>query len=381
MNQRYFDIIAGRDRTVFAKVARGTLAALAYPYAAAAQSRNTVYAMGLKKPTSLGRPTICIGNLTTGGTGKTPVTLWFARKLLSMGQKPAILLRGHKGEAGFGHVHGSNSANNDQDPPPPPRIVFSDETALYEQALGDDVPIAADPDRARSARWLLHNHPDITCFLLDDGFQHRQVTRNFNLLLIDATNPFGYGQVLPRGLLREPMSAIRRADACLITRADQVDEIELDKIKQTLHRYAPNVPVWKSAHVWGEFHLATGETLQATPKALHLICGIGNPDSFFKQAEERFSMDIITKRLALPDHFDPTPGQLRSWLTDARADEALILTTQKDWVKWARVKDQLPDGFEQLVATPELKIDWLEGEEECNKNLQSQFAIPSISER
>ncbi len=370
MNQRYFDIIADRDRTAFGKVARGTLAALAYPYAAAAQTRNAVYAMGLKKPTSLGRPTISIGNLTTGGTGKTPVTLWFARKLLSMGQKPAILLRGHQGETDLSHERSPKSTNSDHTSPPPPRIVFSDETALYEQTLVHDVPIAADPDRARSARWLLHHQPDITCFLLDDGFQHRQVARDFNLLLIDATNPFGHGHILPRGLLREPMSAIRRADACLITRADRVDEIELDKIRQTLHRYAPDVPVWKSAHVWGEIHLVTGETLQATPKALHLICGIGNPDSFFKQAEERFGMDIITKRLALPDHFNPTPGQLRSWLTDARADEAMILTTQKDWVKWARVQDQLPDDFQQHVAMPELMIDWLDGQQACTHKLE-----------
>ena len=193
-------IISGENTSAIARVVRGLAGVVEPFYSAAMRVRNAAYDRGLFHAHDLGRPTISVGNITTGGTGKTPVVIWLARQLREQGRRPAILLRGY----GATQQHGS------------------DEAALLEQSLNSNstirIPVQANPSRVRGAAEVLQKSPEVDFFLLDDAFQHRRAKRDFNLVLINATEPFGFGHVLPRGLLREPLAGLKRADAFLITR-------------------------------------------------------------------------------------------------------------------------------------------------------------------
>src|SRR5580658_2492398 len=183
-DSRFRQIMGGEDSSPGA-IALRTAAAIAEPfYAAATDLRNRLYDWSILKTHPLGRPTVSVGNLTTGGTGKTPIVQWMTRRLLAEGHKPAILMRGYKSTANGG----------------------SDERALLETP---QIPVIADPDRRGGAIMALRQHPGTTVFVLDDGMQHRRAARDFELVLIHAAHPWGYGHVFPRGLLRESINGVR----------------------------------------------------------------------------------------------------------------------------------------------------------------------------
>src|SRR5205814_1694442 len=191
--------------------------------------RNSSYSRGILRSARAARPVISVGNITTGGTGKTPVVRWLASRLRDQGKHVAILLRGYKSAGAAG----------------------SDERELLDRLLNastsdNPVIVHANPDRVAGAAETLQKHPDVDVFVLDDGFQHRRLQRDFDLVLIDATNPFGFGHVLPRGLLREPLGGLGRASALLITRCDQVAHEALGQVEQKLKWFAPAAPVLHS---------------------------------------------------------------------------------------------------------------------------------------
>jgi tetraacyldisaccharide 4'-kinase len=172
-------------------------------------------------------PVISIGNITTGGTGKTPMVACIVGKLQALGRRPAVLMRGyHRDRAGR-----------------------SDEQELLHELL-PGVPVLAQPDRVAAAQRLQREHPDANVIVLDDGFQHRPIGRDLDIVLIDATNPFGFGRLLPRGLLREPPAELQRADAVIVTRADTLtgeQRTALDRQIKALHGHPP---LAHTAHVW-----------------------------------------------------------------------------------------------------------------------------------
>jgi tetraacyldisaccharide 4'-kinase len=246
---------------------------------------------------------VSIGNITTGGTGKTPVTRWLAEKLIAAGLRPAVLLRGYKG---------------------------GDEQKLLQSQL-PSIPVHANPSRIDGAQEVLKTEK-IDLFILDDGFQHRKIHRDFDLVLIDASNPFGFGHVLPRGLLREPMDGLSRAHAFLITHAELGC---LPEIEQTLRRFNPDAPIYRSRHV------ATGLQDLSGQKVL-VFCGIGNPSSFLKQIEST-GATIVNSR-AFNDHHQYSAEDLTNLRNRARmAGAEALVTTEKDWVKLADIVDQVGD--------------------------------------
>ena len=195
--ERILEVMSGQARGVGATLTRTLLAAAEPAYAGVMTARNRLFDRGAKRIHRLPRPVISIGNLTTGGTGKTPAVQWLVRALQERGHRPGILTRGYRKEAG----------------------AASDEEELLRESLG--VPVVANADRVRGAATLLERTPAVTTFVLDDGFQHRRVAREADVVLIDATNPFGYDHVLPRGLLREPVVGLARAHLVILTRVDQ----------------------------------------------------------------------------------------------------------------------------------------------------------------
>ena len=259
-HDRIYAIMSGRARDPRARLTRGVTSMMSPAFRSVVFARNTLYDIGLLGGADLGRPTISVGNLTTGGTGKTPMVIALAHRLQAMGHRPAVLLRGYE-PAGFESKKGS------------------DEAAVLRGALGEDVPVMPDRDRRRGAAGVLDKHPEVTVFLLDDGFQHRAAQRDLNLVLIDATRPFGFGRLLPRGLMREPLAALRRADAIILTRTNRVGPDELEALGRRIEDVTGHPPLARVEHDWTMLRLAyksypLDRLEDYTPLG---VAGIGNP--------------------------------------------------------------------------------------------------------
>ncbi|CAN5672343.1 tetraacyldisaccharide 4'-kinase [soil metagenome] len=314
MEDFYRRVISGQQRGLAAMSLRALAAVVEPIYRSIVRRRNARFDRGAAPIHRAGRPVICVGNITTGGTGKTPVVRWLAESLRSRGVQPAILLRGYRSPAG--------------EP--------GDEQTLLRSQLGD-VVVHANPDRVAGAGDVLREHAEVNALILDDGFQHRRLHRDFDLVLIDATNPFGYGRLLPRGLLREPIDALHRADAILITRADQSSS--LNHLESTLRAAAPGKPIFRSAHQ--QTDLAGRDGLlpisQLAGKPVIALSGIGNPESFERQLQSAGARIVTSKRFG--DHHHYAGGELAE-LTNISADA--IVTTEKDWIKLARL---IPQNF------------------------------------
>jgi tetraacyldisaccharide 4'-kinase len=301
-------ILSGEKRGPVAALARAGLRVAEIPYTLIVSARNALYQREILKSHRLARSVISVGNITTGGTGKTPVVRWLAENLRD--HRPAILLRGYK-------------STDDA----------SDEQMLLHEQL-PDIPVIARSSRIRGAAAALAQQADTGLFLLDDGMQHRKIARDFELVLIDATNPFGFDHVLPRGLLREPLAGLARGHAFLITRANQSDDANLQKIREILAEHNPQVPVYYADHalknVRRDEQLLPIESFR--DRRLFLFCGIGNPSALQNQLSS-LGFNLVGSQF-FPDHHVYTESELSELtqnMTNANAD--LLLTTEKDWIK------------------------------------------------
>lgn len=313
----------GSARGIVPSVLRG-VAALAEPfYTAAVARRNRRFDRGATPVFVLPRPVISVGNLSAGGTGKTPVVAHLARELLARGHAPAVLLRGYRALPG----------------------QRSDEQAELEQLLGPGVPVVANPDRHAGGLAALRDYPAITCFLLDDGFQHRRLHRDFDLVLVSATQGLCRHRVLPRGLLREPPASLARASAILLTRTDQVPPHDLDALQQDLTPFlTPGTPVYRSAHAPDA--VVSPLEPEAPPASLagrpvFVVVGTADPTAFVRTALSLGAK--ITGLLSYRDHHPYTPADLAHIHRAARAAGATaLLTTGKDAVKLSPLLPQTP---------------------------------------
>lgn len=331
--------MSGEARGAGAAALRAALGAGEPVYAAAAALRNWTFDRRLRTPRRLPRPVISVGNITTGGTGKTPVVRWLATRLRDHGRSVAILARGYGAEPGK---------------PGDEQIML--ERLLNNSAI-DPVTVVAHPDRFKSGTQVLGERPEIDVFLLDDGFQHRQLARDFDLVLVNAVEPFGFGRVMPRGLLREPLAGLRRADAFLLTRVDQVVPARIDGVREVLCRYNPDAPIYQSVHAHSGFRAAAGSTELFSVKALRgrrwfAFCGIAGPESFVKQLDQVGGTRVGLRAFA--DHHAYTKTEVRCLRAEAAAAGAdVLVTTEKDWVKLAA----LPGAGETGIGLPIWRVD------------------------
>jgi tetraacyldisaccharide 4'-kinase len=249
-----------------------------------------------------------------------------------------------------------------------------DEQAMLEGLLNrpgvEPVPVHADASRFEGGQAVLKAHPEVDVFVLDDGFQHRRIGREFDLVLVDASNPFGYGRVIPRGLLREPLSGLRRADAVLITRADQGD---VQAITKTIRRYNAKVPVYRSTHAHAGLRDDDGDLRplrELVGQSFFAFAGIGNPEGLVHQ------LAALRGRLAgtrwFGDHWNYSEADVGRLLKEAEAADAdVVLTTEKDWTKVRR--------FAAGAAIPiwrlELAVRFQDGDEsKLFEQIQSKLA-------
>lgn len=329
--QQFLRIISGEAKGVGASAARICLSTIEPFYAGITSARNSLFDRQLKSVRRLPRPVISIGNITTGGTGKTPMVQWLAESLRDEGRHVAILSRGYRAAPG----------------------TLGDELSMLDRALNEPgkspVRLCANSDRFAGGEELFTAHPEIDVFILDDGFQHRRLFRDLDVVLINATEPFGFGHVLPRGLLREPLAGLRRAGAIVLTHADQAAPEQLAGIQAEIRRHNPTAPVYHAIHAQAclRFGGAGTPVLPIDELARHrffAFCGIGNPAVFDAQLG-RFSKTYVGHRW-FGDHHAYRRSDLVSLSNQARqAGAEALVTTDKDWVK-----------IEPFAATSELPI-------------------------
>jgi tetraacyldisaccharide 4'-kinase len=307
-------VISGSARGVLPAVLRGTFSALSPFYSAVMRLRNFKFdhGVGVRR---LGRPVVSVGNITAGGTGKTPVVRWLCERFRAGGDRPAVLMRGYKARPG----------------------ERGDEQAMLEGLLNREglpaVVVQAQADRYGGGLAVLREHPEVNVLVLDDGFQHRRLGRDFDLVLVDAAEPFGFGRTFPRGLLREPPSGLKRADAILITRADQVEDV--GRVEGLVRRYNSDAPIFRCAHA--QVGLRSAESgshaLEALAgKKFFAFAGIGNPEGLAKQLKA-LPGEIVGGRW-FGDHWRYVREDFKQVMDEARGCGAeAIVTTEKDWVK------------------------------------------------
>jgi len=316
------------------------LSSLAWVYGKVADLRNTLYDRGVLETFDLGAYTISIGNITTGGTGKTPLVALVAHILAKRGEKVCILTRGYGRTQPRERVLVSDAEKILADP----EEAGDEPYELALKLLGKAIVIA-DADRVSAAQWAKRKF-GVNAFILDDGFQHRRVRRDVDIVCIDATNPFGAGKMLPAGRLREPVNNLSRADIVVITRSNLVEN--LDKIKSEISNLRSGTPVIVSetriAGVveLGEFH-ATPQATQSkerSEKAL-AFCGLGNPKNFYSQL--RLEGFTVSANKSFPDHHSYTQNDIfEIEKLAAESSAALLLTTAKDAVKLSNLKFEIP---------------------------------------
>jgi tetraacyldisaccharide 4'-kinase len=306
-------LVDGTDRGVGPTLARLALAGMALPYGLAVGARNLAYDTGLLPAARPPVPVISVGNLTLGGTGKTPLVAWLARTVAAHGLEPAVVSRG------YGAARGERS----------------DEAAELAILL-PTVPHVADRDRVAGVRAAAAAGADVA--LLDDGFQHRRLARDLDIVAVDATDPWGGGRLFPRGLLREPLAGLARAQAVVLTRANAVEPRTRHEIRRRLERACGGIRprVWVEAtHRPVRLRSAAASTqpLELLARSrIAAFAGIGNPGAF-RASLASLDAGLVGFR-AFPDHHAYTPGDLgavRDWAAGLRAD--LLVTTLKDLVK------------------------------------------------
>lgn len=314
MDERFWlPIISSRRNDIWARTLRLGLAFLSVGYGCAVRLRNAAYASRIFRTEAAPLPIISVGNLTTGGTGKSPLVIWIAAHLRARDWRVCVLSRGYKGATGI----------NDE--------------SLELAERQPDVPQFLDPDRVRSAR-LASEELEMQVALLDDGFQHRRLARDFDVVLLDATQPFGFNWLLPRGLMREPKRSLRRADWILITRSNGVEPEQLQQLVAELERVAPAVPRSLVDFVPGSLLRADGvkEPLaRAADQAVFAFCGLGNPRAFFQSVEQIAGR--LVGQFAWPDHHAYSPSDLEEMSRQAgQAQANLLICSHKDLVKIGR---------------------------------------------
>jgi len=289
------------------------------------------YERNILKKQHVAKPVISVGNITLGGTGKTPLVAAIVGYLQGRGIRPAVLMRGYMADK---KAAGSTS-----------------DEALLLQRLCPGVPVVTGRDRAAQARRALADHA-IDCFILDDGFQHWRLHRDLDIVAIDAAQPFGNGHVLPRGIMREPFAALRRADVFVITRADMGTE-NIDGIRSRLLAVNPYALRVEAAHRPVGLRDVCAESMSMPLTFLHgkkicSMCSIGNPASFHRLLATLGA--VCKENFSFIDHHRYTAADIARVADVCRREHIdTVITTAKDAVKLKEYCPQLR-GAARLVC-------------------------------
>jgi tetraacyldisaccharide 4'-kinase len=307
-----------------------------YRLAVALRNRRYSAGTGVQR---LPVPVISVGNLTAGGTGKTPMVALLIEMLREAGFHPVIGMRGYKARPG----------------------EHCDEQLEYAQRI-PGVPVVAHPRRFEALSRFLAEQPSRDCVVLDDGFQHRQLHRDLDLVLVDASADTLNQRILPAGYLREPLKALRRADGIIITRADDVD----DTLAREIEAIAGHSPLAWTNHIWRLLTIYTARHPAGSTEPIEWLdgkrvvtmLGIGNPAPMRRQVKATGALPLDD--IPVQDHqayADELVESARRRSTDAAA----LIVTAKDWVKLAPMIDL--HQWHTPIVVPQLRLDVLAGEQ------------------
>jgi tetraacyldisaccharide 4'-kinase len=354
LEQFAIDVILGRRHGIRAALLRGLLYLLSLVYARLVQLRLLLYRKRLFRERALGCLVISIGNLTVGGTGKTPIVEKFARALEAGGRRVAILSRGYKSVAKpskrtwLDRIRGRA--------PNPPRIVSDGKSLLLDSLTAGDEPymlaknlkdviVLVDKDRVKSGLYAIGEMKADT-LLLDDGLQYLHLKHRLDIVLIDRQAPFGNELLLPRGTLREPPRNLRRASYIFITKSTGEPN---DELIARIRRYNRTAEIIECAHQPLFLQdVYSGEQLPLDRLANTYVgsfCGIAAPESFEDGLRKLGAKLELTKRFA--DHHRYSEGELQRFINRClRRDVDMIVTTEKDAVRFPRLtKPEVPIYF------------------------------------
>ena len=320
-------------------------------YALIVTFRNVLFDFGIKRVIKVPVPVISVGNITTGGTGKTPMVAWIAKWLRDRDQRVTLLSRGYGGIDG---------GPNDE------------ALELYRRL--PDVPHLQNPDRVTSALMAIEEL-EAEVLVLDDGFQHRRLGRNLEIVLIDATCPFGFGYVLPRGLMREPKRGLRRADLIVITRIANVDTEYATQLENRITAICGDTPTIKVSHEPTRLVNSSGNHLPLVSlqgRRIVTFCAIGNPTAF-ENSIQSIGAQIVESR-QFPDHHVFTQDDidsLESMMDDGDAE--MLICTCKDLVKVGI--DRIGD---HEIWALEIEVVLQSGEDTLNAMLEQTVGINKL---
>jgi tetraacyldisaccharide 4'-kinase len=362
MSWRIDQFLYQKEKRFWTRVLLFPIYLLSLPYGGVVRMRTLFYSLGLLKTKHLACPVISVGNITVGGTGKTPFVMALARGLTERGISVAILSRGYKGRKSSGPLV-SNGRNILLSP-----AESGDEPFLMAQIL-KGVPILVGKDRFENGQMALQRF-GVRGLLLDDGYQHLRLHRDLNILLIDSRIGFGDQHLLPRGILREPLVHLRRAHVFLLTKVERLEESQ--QLEAKLHEINPSSKIFHSHYEpsglispedkWEELHSLQGKRVLA-------LSGIANP-TYFSSLLRRCGMTIV-KELVFPDHHLYTARDLTS-IRERVKEVDRVVTTEKDMVKLKILNiDDLPIRALRI----ELKI-W--EEEEFYENVMELFGLSKV---
>jgi len=339
ISNRIIRIIHGDIRTKTDRAIAALLHLLSVLYGFGVTVRLFLYRHRFLRQQLPGCPVISIGNITVGGTGKTPVTEMFARSLRKGGRKVAILSRGYKKKRNRRLARQPEVVSDGR------KVYLTSEQAGDEPYMLaknlDGVAVLVDKKRLRSSEYALKK-TGADILLLDDGFQYLKLGRQHDIVLIDCTNPFGYNRLLPRGLLREPLSGLKRADFVFITKREKLDSVR--DLRKKIHRYSPKAEILECVHDPQYFEdLYSGEKFSLSylkKRKIAALSAIADPEGF-EDTLKRLGADIVISRRFI-DHHRFTKKEIESLISESIEQGIdIIVTTEKDAVRIPRTGERL----------------------------------------
>jgi tetraacyldisaccharide 4'-kinase len=339
------------------------LSPLAWAWGSTHYLRRVFYDYGIIKQKSFQVPIISVGNLTFGGTGKTPFTLWLSQYLNSKNKRVMVLMRGYKGklEKTSGLLISGKKINPDPE-------EYGDEALVFARRL-QDASIVVGKNRSENLSYYFSKvEPDVV--ILEDGHQHIRIKRKLNVVLFDALLPLYKYQIAPLGYMREGFSALKDADLVVIGKADQVDKQNIADLKSLLRPHLPlDVLIAEIGFSPLGFFNSSYDLIysldQIRGKKVVCLAGIANPRSFFKQIEDLGAEILVTE--SFPDHHFFTADEINALLSYAKSEDAVIITTEKDIV---RIKKIINDDS---ILFLEVDVSFISGEQETKELIDYCF--------
>jgi tetraacyldisaccharide 4'-kinase len=323
--------------------------------------RRIFYDYGVFHQKSYLVPVISIGNLTFGGTGKTPFTLWLAKYLQDKDKKVMILMRGYKGklEKTGGFIDSDKAMSPDPE-------AYGDEALLYARRLNHASIVVGKKRSENLSFYFPKVEPDVV--LLDDGHQHIKIKRKLNIVLFDATMPLVKYEVAPLGYMREGFQALKDADLIVLGKADIAGPKKVESLKKYIKPYLPfGVEFTEIGFKPNGFYNHANDLVltvdQVRGKKVICLAGIANPQPFFKLIEDLGAEVLVTE--SFPDHHFFKLDEINALLSYAKSEDAYLVTTEKDMVRIRKVVE------DEAILFLEIDVDFLSGKEECLKVIES----------